>query len=88
MAKAFSMYDMPSSNAVWGEVLREHGFKRRVIPTTCPDCYSVKDFCKDNPHGIYVLGASGHVVTAENGSYFDTWDSGDEIVIYFWFKEA
>lgn len=88
MAKAFSMYDMPSSNAVWGEVLREHGFKRRVIPTACPDCYSVKDFCRDNPQGVYVLGASGHVVTAENGIYFDTWDSGDEIVIYFWFKEA
>ena len=31
---AFLMADMPSSNSVWGAVLRQHGFRRYAIPNT------------------------------------------------------
>ncbi len=86
-ANGFIMGDVISSNNVWGSVLRQHGFYRHSLPNECPDCYTVKDFCKDHPQGIYVLGLEKHVVTAENGSYFDTWDSGNETVIYYWSKE-
>lgn len=48
--------NMPSCNNVWGAYLRSKGFKRAAIPDTCPDCYSVRDFCKDNPSGVFVLG--------------------------------
>nr|DAE26214.1 MAG TPA: hypothetical protein [Siphoviridae sp. ctcMb1]DAP94832.1 MAG TPA: hypothetical protein [Caudoviricetes sp.]DAZ64785.1 MAG TPA: hypothetical protein [Caudoviricetes sp.] len=27
------------------------------------------------------------MVCAENGSYFDTWDSGNEIPLFYWAKE-
>jgi len=84
VAKGFALHDVPSSNAVWGDVLREHGFKRLVIPNTCPTCYTVKDFCKDHDNGVFVVGTSGHVVTVINGDYYDTWDSGNEIPIYYW----
>lgn len=80
----FLMGDVPSSNNVWGAVLRQHGFHREVIPNTCPDCYTVKQFCLGNPIGTYVLGTHNHVVTVVNGDWFDTWDSGDEIPQYFW----
>ena len=30
------MGDMPSSDAVWGSVLRQNGFYKQVIPNTCP----------------------------------------------------
>mgnify|MGYP006916220930 CR=1 FL=1 len=53
--QGFEMFDMPSSNAVWAEYLRRRGFKRYVIPDTCPDCYTVKEFCKDNPRGKFLL---------------------------------
>lgn len=56
-------------------------------PNTCPDCYTVADFCADHPRGVYVLALSSHVVCAENGSYFDTWDSGNEIPLFYWAKE-
>lgn len=81
------MGDMPSSNAVWGAVLRKHGFYRDSLPHACPDCYSVAEFCADHPRGIYVLGTDGHVVTAIDGDWYDVWDSGDEIVTYYWYRK-
>lgn len=82
----YSMCDMPSSDSVWGAVLRQHGFYREAIPNTCPDCYTAEEFCRDHPEGIYVLGFGGHVATAENGSLFDSWDSSREIPVYVWKK--
>ncbi len=81
------MGDMPSANAVWGAVLRQHGFYRDSLPHVCPDCYTVAEFCADHPHGIYVLGTDGHVVTAIDGDWYDVWDSGDEIVTYYWYRK-
>ena len=84
----FLMGDMPSSNAVWGAVLREHGFRRYAIPNTCPDCYTAEEFAKDHPHGIYVLGFGTHVATLKDGSLYDSWDSSREIPQYYWTKEG
>lgn len=80
----FQMNDMPSSNTVWGAVLRKHGFYRHVIPNACPDCYTVEDFADEHPHGVYVVGTGNHVVTIVDGTVFDSWDSRREIVSYFW----
>lgn len=84
--EGFLMKDMPSSNAVWGEYLRKHGFYRNVIPNTCPACYTVRDFCMDHRRSRYVLATGTHVIAVINGDYYDTWDSGSEIPIYFWKK--
>lgn len=82
----FQMKDMPSSDSVWGAVLKEEGFSRYSVSNRCPNCYTIKDFCVDHPNGIYVVGVGGHVVTIIDGNYFDSWDSGDEIPIYYWVK--
>lgn len=76
--------DMPSSNAVWGMYLYDHGFRRKIIPNSCPDCYSIRDFCHDNPEGLYVLCTGTHVVAVLDGDYYDSWDSGDEVPVYLW----
>jgi hypothetical protein len=78
------MGDMPSSDGVWGATLRQHGFSRYSIPNTCPECYTAKDFCRDNSHGIYVLGFGGHVATVVDGDLYDSWDSSNEIPQFFW----
>lgn len=78
--------EMPSANSVWGAHLKAEGFHRYIIPDTCPDCYTVSDFCKDNPVGTFLLATGSHVVTAVNGDYYDTWDSGNEVPIYYWMK--
>lgn len=85
--QGFMLCDMPSANHVWGAYLRNKGFKKHIIPDTCPDCYTVKDFCKDNPEGRYLVALSGHVVAIIDGNYFDTWDSGNEVPIYYFKKE-
>lgn len=86
-AKAFEMKDMPSSNPVWAAVLRQNGFKRYVIPNECPDCYTIEEFCRDHPRGLYVLATGTHVVTVMDGNYWDTWDSGKKVPIYYFTKE-
>ena len=79
-----AMGDMPSSNAVWGSVLRRHGFKRYALPNTCPDCYTAEQFAEDHPNGTYVLGFGNHVATLQNGFVFDSWDSLQEAPQYYW----
>lgn len=85
--QGFMMHDMPSSNAVWDAYLHNKGFLRSTVPNTCPDCYTVKDFCADNPDGEFMLATGTHVIAVENGNYYDTWDSGDEAIIYFYRRE-
>lgn len=81
---AYYMADMPSSNAVWGSYLKNKGFVRLSLPNSCPDCYTIKDFCIDHPYGTYVVGTGTHTVCIENGCYFDSWDSGDETPIFYY----
>lgn len=76
--------DMPSSNAVWDAYLRDKGYAKHIIPDTCPECYRVADFCWDHPSGDYLLATGTHVIAVLNGDYYDTWDSGDEVPIYFY----
>lgn len=86
-SNGFAMGDMPSSDAVWGATLRQHGFYREAIPNTCPDCYTAEDFCKDHPEGTYVLAFGGHVAAVKDGDLYDTWDSSQLIPQYFFYRK-
>lgn len=79
VSMGLQMGDMPSANNVWGAVLRENGFRREAV-----DNGTVADFCRDHPEGTYVLALDGHVVTVENGKFFDTWNCAGEEPVYFW----
>ena len=87
VTNGYSMGDMPSSDSVWGSVLRQHRFYRTSISNQCPDCYTAEDFCADHPKGIFVLGFGGHVATVKDGTLFDAWDSSQEIPQFVWFKK-
>lgn len=83
----YSMGDMPSSDSVWGSVLRQHGFYKATIPDRCPDCYTAEDFMNEYPDGVYVLGFGGHVATVIDKVLYDSWDSTKEIPVYFWYRK-
>lgn len=85
--EGFMMGDMPSANHVWGAYLRRNGFQRRILPDTCPDCYTVADFAQDHPSGTYLLALDGHVVCLIDGDWYDTWDSGGKIPLYYWTRK-
>lgn len=78
-----NMADMPSSNAVWGEYLKRNGFERARL--TVP--FTVREFCDNHTQGLYVLGLRGHVVVAINGNYYDSWNSGEQEVLYVWTRQ-
>lgn len=80
-------HDMPSGNSVWGSYLKANGFRQRMLPDACPEYYTVAAFADEHPHGVYVLALSGHVVAVVNGDYYDTWDSGEEVPVYYFERE-
>ena len=59
----------------------------KTDPDDTIDFYTVRDFCRDNPHGIFILALSGHVLAVIDGNYYDSWDSGEEIPVYYWHRE-
>ena len=83
---AFSMGQTMDYDASWGAVLRMNGFRRDIIPNTCPECYTIRDFCKDHNTGVYVLATGNHVATVVNGVLYDTSDTGNEIPQYYWYE--
>ena len=93
----FSMGDMPSSNRVWKQYLRDYGFEETMIDTDCPNCLTVQDFCKRHPTGCYILSTceytsanqivvSGtHVVAVIYGDYYDIFDSASDIPLSYFY---
>ena len=86
VSEARSLADMPSSDAVWGAVLRRNGYSKAVLSNACPDCFTAQEFLQDHPTGTYVLGFGGHVATARDGVLYDAWDSSRQIPIYYWYR--
>lgn len=82
-AYGFSLKDMPSANRVWGNMLSDKGFKRQI----CDSDMTVKEFVLEHQKGTYLLAIQGHVACCVDGVYFDSWDSGDEVPLYYWEKK-
>ena len=85
--QGYHMADWGSSNPVWDAYLRNHGFVRKSLPNTCPDCYTIQDFVNEHEKGIYIVATGTHVVTIIDGTIFDSWDSSQEIPTYYYQKE-
>ena len=78
------MADLPNSDAVWGNYLREHGAKQFLLPETCPSCITVRAFCDRYPEGVYVIGTGSHAVAVIDGDWYDAWDCGGSTPSFFW----
>lgn len=86
-SQGMEMFDMPSSNRVWMQYLKEIGYDITLLPSDCPNCYTISDFCKDHPKGKYIVATGSHVVAVEDSNYYDTWDSGSEAIMYYFEKK-
>lgn len=84
MLLAYERKEMPSENILWMKFLHDLGLTRTAIPDTCPDCYTIADFASDHPEGTYIVATGTHVVAVVSGDWYDTWDSGCKIPIYYW----
>ena len=86
-AEGMDLRDMPSANHVWGTYLLKNGFKQYLVSSDCPDCMTVGEFAEMHPRGVYVLATGNHAVCVENGNVYDSWDSSDEVLLYYFAKE-
>ena len=77
-------YSVTCHDFVWGKYLYMMGFRPFLLPESCPQCVTVKAFCKMYPQGRYVIGTGSHAIAVINGDYYDSWDSGDTIPSFFW----
>ena len=78
------LHEMMDTNALWHRYLYDLGFDIFVIPRPT---MTVKEFCRWKPYGKYILGTGTHVIPVIDGDYYDTWDSGNEIPVFYWRKE-
>lgn len=76
---------MPDNDFVWGSYLHKHGYTKHILQHTYP--YTVNEFCYDHPYGRYLLKTTGHVIAVVDGDFYDAFDSGDEIPLYYWRKD-
>lgn len=79
--------DLYVKNYVWGNLLLRNGFTKHHLPDTCPDCFTVEDFAREHPQGLYILGTGEHAVAVVDGDWYDTFDSGTMIPIVYYKKE-
>lgn len=70
-------------NSVWADYMKEIGFNQYMIN----ERQTVADFSRDHPNGSYVLGTGTHAVAVVDGNIIDSWDSSNEIPIYYFTKE-
>ena len=89
--EGLALYDMMEVNSTWGNYLKRNGFIQAVLPNTCPLCYTLEDFCRDFPSGKYIVATGAHAIAVVGNDYgndyYDTSDSGSEIVTYYFYKE-
>ena len=89
MSKGYELKRFPTNmNLVWESMLLDKGLTKYYIPNTCPMCVTVEKFANDHPHGSYILGTTTHAIAVVNGSYYDTWDSGQEYPVYYFAKKG
>lgn len=36
------------------------------------------------PRGVYIIGTGSHAVCVIDGNFYDSWNSGSEVVTFFW----
>ena len=86
-AQGFIMKDMPHAIKVWGACLYKRGYDREFIRGHEEEGQTVSEFCEEHQEGTFVLVLDGHTVCAKDGCYYDTWDSGEELIDYYWRKK-
>lgn len=71
--------NVPTANVVWGTYLENRGnpYREPEYPIT------IRQFCLLHPYGVYTIGTGEHAVTVIDGDWYDIWDSGDELVSYY-----
>jgi len=81
------MYAMPNDKVVWKKFLQNSGFIHHTIPRALGSKRpTVSSFAQAHKKGTYILQIKNHIVTCEDGLYYDTWDCGNKSLYAYWEK--
>lgn len=84
---AMEFKELPNSDNVWKTYLINNGFiQHKVSNKKGSKRPTVDSFARSNKSGVFVLRVANHVVTCDNGYYYDLWDSGHCAVYGYWEK--
>uniref|UniRef100_A0AB39C7W1 Peptidase n=1 Tax=Bacillus phage KoopaTroopa TaxID=3234046 RepID=A0AB39C7W1_9CAUD len=83
----FELKVMPNSDEAWKEYLKREGFiYHKLTIKKGSKRPRVAEFAQKNKTGTFVLSVAKHIVTCEDGYYYDTWDCGDYAMYGYWEK--
>ncbi len=85
--QGLALCDTMEANSTWGSYLKENGWVQETLPNSCPACYTASDFCDDFSHGTYIVCTGSHVICVISGDIYDTSDTSNEIVTYYFYRE-
>lgn len=78
---------MPNNDEAWKEFLIRNGFTyNKLTVKRGSKRPTVDSFARAHKVGTFVLRVANHVVTCQDGYYYDTWDSGDCSLYGYWSK--
>ena len=75
-------HEMMDTNELWSKYLWRLGFRLQCIPPT--ENYTIRSFSNRFQNGAYLLGTGRHLVAVIDGDYYDAWDSGNEVPVFYW----
>lgn len=83
----FELKVMPNMDEAWKEYLKRAGFIYHPIKVKKGSKRPTVDgFARKNKEGTFVLRVANHIVTCEEGFYYDIWDSGDKSMYGYYEK--
>ena len=80
--QGYAMCDWGNSNPVWGSWLTDRGWT--MMPAE--EMQTVEEFAARYPRGIYIVCTGSHVVTIIDGDWYDSWDSRNAKISYYFLK--
>ena len=81
--QGYTLADMPSSNDTWGKYLLDNGWNYKRLQDNCPFCYTIDNFADEYHKGTFIVATGTHVVTVQDGTILDTWDSRQKQPLFF-----
>ena len=85
---ARELQTMPSDKKCYKVYLENNGFEYSGISNKKGSKRpTVKSFAQNNKSGTFCLRVAGHIVAVVDGTYYDTWDSGECCLYGYWKKQ-
>ena len=78
---------MPNDKDTWKKYLDDNGFiYHKISVKRGSKRGTVAEFATKNKKGTFVLQVANHIVTCQDGYYYDTWDCGGHSLYGYWEK--